>query len=157
MLNEFFNLLKKDHQEVMSMLDQMKETSKNEARKRGQLLMQLKQELFPHLRGEEKAFYPILRESEETKEDAMEAMEEHHTAELILGELGNMPAQDEFWSAKLSVFQETIRHHIEEEEDKIFADAKKVISKDQIESVLHNFQKEKEMIKQKSMAGARSR
>ena len=87
MHNDFYNLLKKDHQEVMGMLNQMKELSEKDYKKRETLLKQMKQELVPHLRAEEKAFYSILRQNEEAKEDAMEAMEEHHAAELILREL----------------------------------------------------------------------
>ena len=119
MHSDFYNLLKKDHQEVMGMLNQMKELSEKDYKKRETLLKQMKQELVPHLRAEEKAFYSILRQNEEAKEDAMEAMEEHHAAELILRELEKMSPQEEFWPAKLSVFKEMINHHIEEEEGRI--------------------------------------
>jgi hemerythrin-like domain-containing protein len=117
----------------------------------------MKQELVPHLRAEEKAFYPLLRRNAESKEDALEAMEEHHAAELVLVELDKMSAQEEFWLAKLSVFREMVGHHIEEEEKKIFKDAKEHISEEQMDSVIQNFQKEKERVKEQSMARSHSK
>jgi len=156
MHNEFFSLLKKDHQEVMSMLDQIKELSSREYKQKEQLFMQMKQELVPHIKAEEKAFYSVLRENEDTKEDAMEGMEEHHAAELIMIELEKLDKQSEFWPAKLSVFKEMISHHIKEEESKIFKDAE-TLSDDVMSTIKDNFQKEKERIKEQSMARSQSR
>ncbi len=152
MHQDFFKLLKKDHQEVMDFLDQMKELTDREFKKREDLFMQMKQELVPHLRAEEKAFYQVLRQNNEAKEDAMEAMEEHHAAELVMMELDKMSKQEEFWHAKLTVFQELVKHHIEEEESKVFKDAEEVLSEDQITTIMENFQKEKERIKGQVMA-----
>lgn len=157
MYNDLFNLLKKDHQEVMDLLDQIKELSERSYKKREDLFGQMKQELVPHLRAEEKAFYSILKQDEKSKEDAMEAMEEHHAAELVMAELDKMSTQEEFWPAKLSVFKEMVSHHIEEEESKIFQDAREIIDEDQMRTIVENFEKEKEKIKEKASARSHSR
>jgi hemerythrin-like domain-containing protein len=157
MHEELFKILRKDHQEVKSMLEKMKETSEDEHQERVDLFKQFKQEIVPHMRAEEKAFYSVLKENEEAKEDAMEGMEEHHAAELIMVELDKLSKADEFWLPKLSVFKEMIRHHIQEEESKIFQDAEKAISPEQMKMVLENFQKEKERVKEQAMARSRSR
>jgi hemerythrin-like domain-containing protein len=155
MHQDLFELLKKDHRELMEMLDQLKETTDRASKKREELFMQMKQEIVPHMRAEEKAFYSVLQKNEEAKEDAMEAIEEHHAAESVMGELDKMPKQEEFWHAKLSVFKEMIKHHIEEEEGKVFKDAEKVISEDQMKKILENFKNEKERIKEQSLARSR--
>jgi hypothetical protein len=157
MHEKLFEILKKDHQELMGMLDKMTETSEAQYHKREDLLKQIKQEIIPHMRAEEKAFYSVLKENDESKDDALEAIEEHHAGELILAELEKMSKQDESWHAKSSVFQEIISHHIEEEEDKIFKDAEKVISHDQMGMILENFQKEKEKIKEKALVHGRTK
>jgi hemerythrin-like domain-containing protein len=84
-------------------------------------------------------------------------MEEHHIAEVSMVELDKMSKQEEFWAAKLSVFQELINHHIQEEESKIFEDAQKAISEEQIQKVMTNFQEEKEQVKSKAMASQSQR
>ena len=155
MHQDLFELLKKDHRELMEILDQLKETSDRSFKKREDLFMQLKQEIVPHMRAEEKAFYSVLLKSNEAKENAMEAMEEHHAAELVMNELDKMSKQEEFWHAKLSVFKEIIEHHIEEEEGKVFQDAEQVISENQMETILENFKSEKERVKEQTVARSR--
>jgi hypothetical protein len=39
------------------------------------------------MKAEESAFYPLLMEKKEAREDAMEGIEEHHVSELVLKEL----------------------------------------------------------------------
>ena len=85
----------------------------------------------------------------------MEAMEEHHAAELVMNELDKMSKQEEFWHAKLSVFKEIIGHHIEEEEGTVFQDAEQVISENQMETILENFKSEKERVKEQTLASSR--
>ena len=155
MHQDLFELLKKDHRELMEILDQLKETSDRSSKKREDLFMQLKQEIVPHMRAEEKAFYSVLLKSNEAKENAMEAMEEHHAAELVMNELDKMSKQEEFWHAKLSVFKEIIEHHIEEEEGTVFQDAEQVISENQMETILENFKSEKERVKEQTLASSR--
>jgi hemerythrin-like domain-containing protein len=157
MHQDFFEELKKDHEEVMGILEQISDLEESEPQQRQELFMQMKQELVPHIRAEEKAFYSMLRKNEESKMDAMEAMEEHHAAEVIMIELGKMSPEEEFWPAKLSVFKEMISHHIDEEESKIFQDAENVISEDEMKSVMENFQQEKERIKQQVMTQSQSK
>ena len=157
MHKEFFDLIKKDHEEVKSMLDEMLELSSDNSSQLKEMFTQLKQELIPHMKAEETAFYPILVKNSATKEDALEALEEHHAAEMVLNELDKMSKQDESWHAKLSVFKEMLDHHIEEEEGKIFDDAEEVISEEQIHRVMTNFQKEKERIKTQVPVGSQSK
>lgn len=155
MHQDLFELIKKDHRELEEILNQLKETSDRSFKKREDLFMQLKQEIVPHMRAEEKAFYSVLQKSNEAKEDAMEAMEEHHAAELVMNELDKMSKQEEFWHAKLSVFKEIIEHHIEEEEGKVFQDTEQVISENQMETILENFKSEKERVKEQTVARSR--
>lgn len=152
MHDDLFNLLKKDHQEVMGLLEKIKGLSDREPQKRSELFNQVKMEIVPHMKAEEKAFYPVLLKDKKSKEDAMEGMEEHHAAEMVLNELIRMSPQEEFWPAKLSVFKEMVQHHIQEEEGTIFKHAREVIPHDQMSQIVENFEKEKEKVKGKTAA-----
>ncbi len=149
MHQELFDILKKDHEEVKSLFQQLKETENGDAKKREELFAKVKTEIIPHQEGEEKVLYPALLENEETKDDALESIEEHHVAKLVLRELDSMNKDSDKWLAKLKVFKEIVEHHIEEEEDDIFEDTRKAISDDQMKSVIENFKKEKEAAKSK--------
>jgi len=54
-----------------------------------------------------------------------EADEEHHVAKVLIAELEKMEGDEDHWEAKFTVFAESIRHHIKEEEGTMFKEAKK--------------------------------
>jgi hemerythrin-like domain-containing protein len=142
MANQFLSQLRKEHREVLSILDQLVE---GDAEK-GQLFSKLKEKLIPHLKAEEKVFYPTLLEGEESREDTLEAFEEHHVTELLFKEIDKMENSDERWGAKVKVLKELVNHHIKEEERNIFRVAKKEIKEEKLSSILAPFEKEKEKI-----------
>lgn len=147
MHNEFFQILKKDHKEVMGIFEQLKSTSEKSMKNREEMFMKLKQELRPHMEAEEKVWYPLLKEKKEARENALEADEEHHAAEMVLKQLEKTAFDDETWKAKLSVLQEMVAHHVEEEEGKIFKDTEKVLKHEEIDQIMKKFEETKQKIK----------
>jgi hemerythrin-like domain-containing protein len=138
-------MLKKDHVEVKGILGKLKETK--ESKKREELFLKLRMELVPHMKSEESTFYPPLLAAKEAREDAMEGIEEHHVAEMVQKELEKMPKGEDEWGAKMSVFKELVEHHIKEEEGKIFKSAEKVLTQDDFEKIMKQFEQEKQKIK----------
>jgi hemerythrin-like domain-containing protein len=154
MHNEFFQILKKDHQEVRGILGQLKESKETALKKREELFQKLREELVPHMKAEEKTFYQPLMATKEAREDAMEGMEEHHVAEMVFKELQKMPMGEEQWGAKLSVFKELVEHHLQEEERKVFKSAEKALGRDEIQNIMKQFEKEKQKIKKDNLKSA---
>jgi hemerythrin-like domain-containing protein len=146
-MHEFLEELKKDHQEVQAILEKLKSSSGEKNREN--LFLQLKKEIQPHLKAEEKHFYTALTQEKEAKENALEGFEEHHVTELVLKELEKMGKAEERWLAKMKVFAELVDHHVEEEESKIFKDAESVLDDEQFDEILEKFNKEKEQLKSK--------
>jgi hemerythrin-like domain-containing protein len=147
MAHEFLETLEKEHVEVQEILEKLKNTSGKAVKSKEDLFMKLKQELIPHMKGEEKHFYPLLLKKKEGKEIGLEAMEEHHVAEMILKELDSLSKSDETWNAKISVFSEIVKHHIEEEEEEVFEKAKDLLSEDELSEIMSSFTSEKEKVK----------
>lgn len=144
-MNEFFQMLKKDHVEVKGILGQLTETK--EAKKREELFLKLKQELVPHMKAEESTFYPTLLAKKDAREDAMEGIEEHHVSDLVQKELEMMPKGDDHWGAKMAVFAELVEHHIKDEESKVFKSAAKALNPDELQTIMKKFDQEKQKIK----------
>lgn len=144
-MNEFFQMLKKDHVEQKEILGQLTETK--EAKKREELFKKLKEELVPHIKAEESTFYPPLLAKKEAREVALEGLEEHHVSELIQNELEMMPKGEEQWGAKMSVFKELVEHHIKDEESKVFKSAEKALDSDEFKTIMKKFNQEKQKIK----------
>ena len=96
------------------------------------MLRTLTTELNIHELIEESLLYPALKPHEEARDIVLEGYEEHHVADLIARELQTLAKSDEKWGAKFKVFKESIEHHIEEEEGKMFRIARAVLSRDEL-------------------------
>jgi hypothetical protein len=79
-----------------------------------------------HATIEEELFYPAVRQEIEDEDGIMdEADEEHHVAKVLIAELEKMRGDEDHWEAKFKVLAESVRHHIKEEEGKMFKEARK--------------------------------
>ncbi len=130
-----FALLVKDHELVKGIIEELLDTPASARTRRRDLLNTLKQELQAHENLEERLVYPELESRKSTHGLTLEAYQEHHVVDLLLQELDSLDFQDEDWKAKLTVLQETLLHHVREEEDELFPKAEKVLSKDQLRHI----------------------
>ncbi len=140
MARNIFDLLKKDHEKVKGLFKQI-------VRKKQEpdsIFPQIRQELEMHFHGEEKLFYPYLKDQAQTRDITMESMEEHKVTQKELSELSRISTDDEWFGPKIKVLQELVNHHIEEEETRLFKKAKKVIGKEQAEEMAERFEQEKQ-------------
>lgn len=119
-------LLKKQHREVEGLFKKVSRARGADERRR--LTGQIARRLELHTRIEEELFYPAVRTLETRKARTMidEALEEHHVVRLVLAELPRVDPEDERFQAKMTVLQELVAHHVEEEEDEMFTLARKL-------------------------------
>jgi hypothetical protein len=125
-------LLKQDHDKVKKLLEEGESTTERAVKTREELFAKIKGELKVHEAIEEEVLYPALKEHAETKDIVLEAYEEHHVVDVILGELERTPVDDETWAAKFTVMKENLEHHIEEEEDEMFKQARQVMDESEL-------------------------
>jgi hypothetical protein len=128
-------LLKDDHDKVKKLLEEGDSTTERAVKTRAELFAKIKSELQVHEAIEEEVLYPALKEHAATKEIALEAYEEHHVVDVIVGELEATPVDDEAWAAKFTVMKENLEHHIEEEEDEMFKQARKVMDASELDEL----------------------
>jgi len=147
MANLFFQMLKKDHEEVKDILGQLQDAKGSAPKKREALFQKLRVALVPHMKAEESTFYPPLLAKKASREDAMEGVEEHHVSEMVLQELTTLPKGEDQWGAKMAVFKELVEHHIKDEHSKVFKSAEKALSNAEFQTIMKQFEQEKEKIK----------
>ena len=128
-------LLKADHDKVKKMLADGEETTERAEKTRTELFDTLRAEMLIHERIEEEIFYPALKSHPRAQDIVLEAYEEHHVVDEIMGELQTTPVTDETWGAKFKVMKENIEHHIEEEEGEMFKQARQVFDADELEQL----------------------
>jgi hemerythrin superfamily protein len=119
-------LLKRQHRQVESLFKKLLKVEETEERQT--LVEEIRRALALHMRIEEEVFYPAVRqvETKKAEETVLEAYEEHHVAKLAMEELPRVDPSDERFHAKVTVLQELIQHHVEEEEKEMFKLAKKL-------------------------------
>ena len=129
------SMLKADHDKVKQLLTRLEDTTERAVKTRAELFATIKGELTVHEIIEEEIFYPELKAHPKAKDIVLEAFEEHHVVDLLMGELEALPVEDEAWGAKALVMKEIIEHHIEEEEGEMFKTARSVFDTDELEDL----------------------
>lgn len=144
------DLLKADHERVKAILTQLSESTERGVKKRTDLLAKLEMEITIHTRLEEEILYPAFKEAGGKEQDIMyyEAKEEHRTVDaLVLPDLkATDPASLEF-SGRVKVVKELLEHHIEEEEEEMFPQAKKLLGNATLEELGAEMEKMKAQYK----------
>lgn len=128
-------LLEKDHRRFERLMKEGEETTARASRRRRTILGMLAVEIAAHERKEEKVLYPALKRHREARDIVLEGYQEHHVADVLLGELKNLDPTDERWGAKFTVLKESLDHHIEEEEGHMFKTARSVLGRDRLEAL----------------------
>jgi hemerythrin-like domain-containing protein len=128
-------LLETDHRRMEELLRKGEETTENAIATRTALLDTISREFGIHELIEERVLYPALKAHPEATDIVLEGYQEHHVADVLVEELHALPKDDERWGAKLKVLQESIQHHIEEEEGKMFRTARAVFSRDELRAL----------------------
>lgn len=131
--------IKKEHKEFKTLISKI-EKAKGDKKK------SLFEELYANLKGhhesEEHVLFPDVKEKsdEEGKDIVREMIEEHSLAAYQFSVLQRTSVENETWDAKLSVLKELLTHHMDEEEETFFEQAKKVLDKKTLEEKYQPFE-----------------
>lgn len=146
--SDAIDILTEDHKHVMKMFadfEKLKQDEDNDEDAKQTLIERACTELTIHSQVEEEFFYPALRDALDDTDLVDEAEVEHGIANQLITELESMQPGDEFYEAKFTVLGEYVRHHIEEEQEKIFPKAKK--AKLALESLGEDIRQRKEELR----------
>ncbi|MHB1294029.1 MAG: hemerythrin domain-containing protein [Anaerolineae bacterium] len=144
---DLFQTLKKDHQQVASMIDELMKAS-GSSKQKEDTFNKLHMELSAHASAEEQVFYPELMKESSSKHLALEAIEEHRHVMMILNELASSNKGEDQWKAKLKVLKDMVEHHVEEEEGEMFKAADKTLGQTKLQQIGDRFTQVKEQQKQ---------
>lgn len=122
---EALEMLQEDHDKVKKSFKQFEKLDREDAATAEELVRTVCEELKIHTTLEEEIFYPAVRDAIEDEDIMNEAQVEHDTAKILIEQLESMGADDPNFHATFTVLSEYVKHHIEEEEDEMFPQAKK--------------------------------
>lgn len=115
-------LLKADHREVEGWFGDYEDLT-GDAEKSA-LAAKICTALKVHTRIEEEIFYPAARQATGDDDLMDEAVVEHAGAKDLIAQIEAMKAGDDLYDAKVKVLGEQIQHHVKEEEEELFPEAR---------------------------------
>ncbi|HVF75834.1 MAG TPA: hemerythrin domain-containing protein [Acidimicrobiales bacterium] len=129
-------LLKQDHANVEALFARFEKVGADDVEEKTRVAELVIEHLATHAVIEEQVLYPALRDRlPEDEFTVLEALEEHHAAKMMLKELEKTPATHERFDAKFTVLIENVRHHVQEEEDELFAKARDAFTVQELEEM----------------------
>ncbi len=117
---DVIDLLTADHNRVRGAIARFKAAQTDGDR--SVLAATIIDQLQTHMVAEEMIFYRAVQGRTEDISSAVdEGLEEHHVATLLIEEIETLEPTSDPWVAKMTVLIESVEHHIDEEEEELFA------------------------------------
>lgn len=132
-MDTIYDILSKEHKLVLSMFEEAMSSDSKEA------LFRIKAEIEPHMAGEEKLYYPLLEEKEESSDIARKAYIEHNEAKALMYELEGMDVSSGNWATRLSELKDAVTHHVQDEESQVFEKSRAILSQQQAEELAQKY------------------
>ena len=120
--DDAISLLREDHRRIDELFRQFEKVRGNEMK--AELAGRICMELLIHARVEEEIFYPALRDVIDADDLMDEADVEHGAAAHLITEIMGMQPGDDHYSARVKVLGEYVRHHVQEEQNRMFSKAR---------------------------------
>ncbi|HYH18303.1 MAG TPA: hemerythrin domain-containing protein [Azospirillum sp.] len=140
---DIYDRIEQDHDTLRTLLTRIADAPEDDKAGRRMLFEQLQRELWAHHKVEETVFYATIVNARATREEAAEGLNEHHLIDTLLGELNLMPVDGTAWKAKVQVLDELVRHHLDEEEDELFKEARDTLPDETAQELARQFDERK--------------
>jgi len=147
-----YDTLSAEHRQFEKLLDRLVKSSKAGTEEWKTILDELRRDVVSHAHAEEAVFYNSLREENQSAGLVVHSYAEHATTEAELRTLGGAKLIDANWTSLMEKLSKDLRHHIQEEESKIFDAARQVFTDEEAEMMGQAF----ERMKQETMKGGDS-
>ncbi|MGB9980098.1 hemerythrin domain-containing protein [Methanobacterium sp.] len=132
---KLYDMLEHDHEEVKQMFQdalENEDTSK---------FQEIKKELEIHMKAEESYYYPKAKKAD--KELVEHGIEEHEEAKGLIKELDKLHGNSKEFMPKLKELKESVEHHVEEEEGKLFPKTQKTLDDKEEKQIATKIEEEK--------------
>ncbi len=136
-----FEALRESHEVQRDLSEKLVQTSGDTAERRD-LFELLKNELYAHAVAEDRYFYIPLMMTDSGLNITRHALSEHHKMDELLEQLTETAFSHSSWLVLAKKLNETVHHHLKEEEHGFFQQAGKILEDKQKESLAKQYLKE---------------
>lgn len=129
---DIFNALKDKHDVQRQLCADIEQAlTKKELSVAKAVYPKLELELKAHAAAEERHLYAPVMEYDDGLDLCRHAIAEHHEMDEMMETLNDGRISDDTWQTTCQALIDEVRHHLDEEENKFFKDAKKLLDKSQ--------------------------
>jgi len=132
-------VIKNDHDRIKALCNRLMNNIDSDPEKRSEIIRHIRMELVPHSRAEEVVLYNKMRSSDGPNGQIYDGFREHAEAEALLYALEAVESVHVDYKMIAQKLTDTILHHIQEEEDVVFQEAKALFSKKEGEEMAKEF------------------
>lgn len=154
-MSTIYQVLKNDHDTHREILKKLSQTQ-GDSQERNELWQRFYYDIKSHAAAEEESFYAPLMAKPDGQDKARHSVAEHKDADDLLDELNEMDFSSPQWLPKFKQLRHDYEHHINEEEEEIFACAKTLFDKSEAEAMAKTFTtrktKERGLVEEKAEA-----
>ncbi len=136
-----FEALRESHEVQRDLSEKLVQTS-GDTTERRDLFELLKNELYAHAVAEDRYFYIPLMMTDSGLNITRHALSEHHKMDELLEQLTETEFSHSSWLVLAKKLNETVHHHLKEEEHGFFQQAGKILEDKQKESLAKQYLKE---------------
>lgn len=115
--------LKREHHKFRTLIDSINAT--DDIGKKRELASELHRLLTSHIALEEELFYPAVQ-AKGLKDEVNEGLVEHDIQRFLSAQIEAMDGTEELYATRLSVLGEMLVHHLDEEDDEMFLEARRI-------------------------------
>ena len=144
-----FEALRASHDRQRQYVDAVLVT-KGDTPERKAAYKQLKEELYAHETAEERFFYIPLMAHENGVDLSRHAIAEHHEMDELLEKLDETDMSSSAWLTTARALGDKVLHHLEEEEQRFFQMAGKLLTQKQKTELAHQYNAEFEHLLNKT-------
>jgi hypothetical protein len=145
---DIFEALLNSHQKQRALCARLL-SNIGEPAERRQAFDELKAEMAAHETAEERMFYVPLIQHDETVDAARHGIAEHHEMDEMVEDLEKCEAGSAEWLETVGKLVHKVEHHLKEEEEKFFPQAREVLSRAQQRELGTPYQEEHDRLKAK--------
>ncbi|MFN0265207.1 hemerythrin domain-containing protein [Tepidamorphus sp. 3E244] len=141
-MTTIYERIKADHETHRRLLDGIADTQ-GDSEERRKMWNEFYYDVKSHAAAEEETFYSKLMEDPKGQDDARHSVAEHKEMDDIMEELNKMDFSSPGWLTRFKTLKHDYEHHMEEEEEDIFAKGREVFSKEEAETFADRFETRK--------------
>ncbi|GGH23028.1 Hemerythrin HHE cation binding domain-containing protein [Cribrihabitans marinus] len=141
-MTSIYDAIKRDHDRHRDLMDRIADTS-GDSETRRKLWREFYQDVKSHAAAEEETFYSKLISETWGQDAARHSVHEHQQLDDLMEELNATDMSSPAWLATFKTLEHDYHHHMDEEENDVFARAREVIGEEHNDAFGQRFHKRK--------------